>query len=89
MGTSIESRRTSAYSEDLKWRIVWQKEVLGYKCKDVAVNLGVDAATVSRTVARFRETCGVQRKDDSSTRYSKLTTPLELMIIEGLRPRVA
>ena len=63
MGTSLESRRTSAYSEDLKWRIVWQKEVLGFKCKDVAVNLGVDAATVSQTVARFRETGGVQRRD--------------------------
>ena len=82
MGTSIESRRTSVYSEDLKQRIVWQKEVLGCKCKDVAVNLGVDTATVSQTVDRFRETGGVQRKDDSATStYSKLMTPLELMTI--------
>ena len=81
-GTSYEPCRTSAYSEDLKWRIVWQREVLGLKCKDVAVNLGVDSATVSRTVARFRETGGVKKKDHPSTRaYRKLTTVLEFTII--------
>ena len=80
-GTSYEPCRTSAYSEVLKWRIVWQKEVLGLKCKDVAVNFGVDSATVSRTVARFRETGGVKKKDHPSTRaYRKLTTVLEFTL---------
>ena len=50
--TSCEPGRTRAYSEDLRWRIVWQREALGKKCKDVASNLGVDAATVSRVVTR-------------------------------------
>ena len=50
--TSCEPGRTRAYaySEDLRWRIVWQREALGKKCKDVASNLGVDTVTVSRVV---------------------------------------
>ena len=43
--TSCEPGRTRAYGEDLRWRIVWQREALGKKCKDVASNLGVDPAT--------------------------------------------
>ena len=27
--TSIESARSSAYSEDIRWRMVWQTEALG------------------------------------------------------------
>ena len=54
--TSCEPRRMWAYGEDLRWRIVWQREALGRKCIDLAVNLGVDVATVSRVVTRFRHT---------------------------------
>ncbi len=47
-----------------------------------AVNLGVDSATVSRTVTRFRETGGVEKKKHPSTRvYCKLTASLELVIL--------
>ena len=46
------------------------------------MNLGVDSATVSRTVARFRETGGVKKKDHPSTRaYGKLTTALEFTLV--------
>ena len=81
-GSSCEPRRTNAYSEDLRWRMVWQREGLGKKCSDVAVNLGVDPATVSRTVARFRQTGDVQKKSYPSDRaFRKLTLCLEFMII--------
>ena len=37
-GSSCEPKRTSAYSEDLRWRMVWEREcLLGKKCSDVAV----------------------------------------------------
>ena len=52
-GPSCEFRRMSFYSEDLKWRMVWQRECLGKKCSEVAINLIVDATTISRIVARF------------------------------------
>ena len=88
MVTSCEPGRTSAYSQDLRWRMVWQKEAQGRTCKEVALNLGVDAATVSRTVARFRETGGVQKRKHPSTRvFRKLTAPLELMIIHFVLKR--
>ena len=78
---NLENRCT-AYSEDLKWRMVWQCEALGLKYSDVAANLGVDSATVCRTVTQFRESGTVQKKKHPFPRaYNKLTTPLELMIV--------
>lgn len=49
----MEPHRSSAYSDDLRWRMVYQKEVLGLTCHKVARNLGVDLSTVSRIVSRF------------------------------------
>ena len=66
--TSCEPRRTKAYSEDLRWRIVWQRESLRKSCKEVATNLGVDPVTVSTIVTRFRETGHVQKKSHTSRR---------------------
>ena len=86
--TSCEPGRTRAYSEDLRWRIVWQREALGKKCKDVASNLGVDSATVSRIVTRFRETGLVVKKSYPSRRaFRKLTTGVETMILHILLRR--
>ena len=67
--------------EDLRWRMVWQREALGKKCKDVAANLCVDLATVSRTVARFREIGLVLKKCHQSRRsvaFRKLTVVTEM-----------
>ena len=40
--TSCEPTRCSAYSEDLRWRIVWQTEALPYTSDQVASNLGIE-----------------------------------------------
>jgi hypothetical protein len=46
---TCESTCCSAYSEDLRWRIVWQTEALHYTGKQVASNLGIpDKLTVNR-----------------------------------------
>ena len=37
---SYEPGRTKPYHIDIRWRMVWQREVLGLKLKDVANNLG-------------------------------------------------
>ena len=82
METSYESSRTSAYSEDLKWRVIWQSDALGLKQRDIAVNLGVDSATVSRTLPRFRESGTVSKKNHPVPRvFKNLTAPLELTIL--------
>ena len=58
---SCEPARTSAYSEDLQWRMIWQSELLGYSQQPIAQNLGVDQSTVSRTIQLFDTDYGVCR----------------------------
>jgi transposase len=78
--TSCEPRRRSAYSPDLRWRMVWQTEVLGIRYKDVASHLNVDITTVWRTVKLFRQTGDVQKKAYPRERaYRKLSASLELI----------
>ena len=82
--TSCEPRRTSAYSDDniIRWRMVWQKQVLGYTYATVAANLNVDQATVWRIVKLFGETGQVRKRAYPKERaYRKLTRLLELLIL--------
>ena len=57
-----EPHRTKAYSNDLRWRMVWQREVLECSYKDISMNLNVDLSTVWRVVKTFRETGCVNKK---------------------------
>ena len=59
---SYEPMRTSAYSEDIRWRMVWQREVQGFTLKRVARNLSVDVSTVHRIVKKFEETGNVSKR---------------------------
>ena len=79
MASSYEPRRASAYSEDLRWRMIWQREVLGYQSSQIAVNLGVDCSTVWRTVKLFRETGDVHKRTPST--YPKRLTPAAEFVI--------
>ena len=87
---SCERNRKVAYSEDLRWRMVWQKSILGYTYEQVASNLNVDKSTVWRTVKLFDETGDVTKKSYS---YSlgksprKLTRPVELTILHVVLSR--
>ena len=58
-GHSCEPGRKAAYSEDIRWRMVWQRQVQGLTLDQVATNLCVDTSTVHRIVSRFQAT-GVQ-----------------------------
>ena len=80
MATSYESSRASAYSNDLRWRMIWQKEVLGLETCQVAANLGVDYSTVWRIVKLFRETGDVQKKKQPGA-VKALTSVAELITI--------
>ena len=82
MATSCEPMRKSAYSNDLRWRMVWQKEVLGYKYRTIAANLNVDLSTVWRVVALFRNSGSVDKKPYSrSESLQTLTPPLQLHVL--------
>ena len=47
--TCCESKRSSTYSEDLRWCMVYQKG-MGHSYTEVAKNLSVDQSTVKRVV---------------------------------------
>ena len=80
--TSYETRRTSPYSEDLRWRMIWQREVKGLQVTKVATNLGVDPSTVSRIVAQFRCLGVVHKKRHPSNKVcTKLTETIKVCIL--------
>ena len=61
--TSCEPNRCSAYSDDLRWRIVYQRTALGLSYREIAANLCVDASTVCRIVQLFERTGNVSKKN--------------------------
>ena len=80
--TSSEPGRTSAYSEDLRWKIVWQNMALGLPNSTVARNLCVDASTVSRIMRLFHATGSVSKHSYPNERASrKLTHPCQRLIL--------
>ena len=52
---SCESKKTSAYSNDLRWCIVYMVEMQHKLYREVAENLAVDPSTVYRTVNLFSD----------------------------------
>ncbi|XP_065908973.1 uncharacterized protein [Dysidea avara] len=83
---SIERSRCSAYSDDLRWRIVWHKLALGMDDKSTASNLCVDPSTVFRIMKRFNASGGSVSKKEypKDCRVLKLTKPVEAVILNML-----
>ena len=80
---SCEPGRTSAYSEDLRWRMVWQREAIGLPRSVVASNLGVDESTVFRTLQLFHSTGSVAKRKYPTDRAARiLTSPCQLLILD-------
>ena len=72
--------RTSPYSKDFQWRMVWQKEVMGLKLKNVATNLSVDISTVWKVIKLFENTGSVvKRPYPKGRRTKKLTDVIKLL----------
>lgn len=81
--SSINPSKSNAYSEDLRWRMVWQREGLGLTFKTVGQNLGVDQSTVSRVVSLFKATGSVQKRPypNDARPSKKLSKPVQLTIL--------
>ena len=81
MMTSCEKLRSSAYSKDLRWRIIWQRHGLNLTCQGIAENLSIDKSTVSRIANLFATTGDVSKKKYPSEKACrKLTLPVQLLI---------
>ena len=76
MATSSEPGRTSAYSNDLRWKMVYQREALSLTFSVIASNLCVDVSTVKRVLKLFRETGSVTKKPYPKERSSRKLTPV-------------
>ena len=77
---SMEPCRSRAYDEDLKWRMVYQRKMLGLTYEQIANNLSVDVSTVWRNVRRFESEGNVQARKNKG--YHKLTATEEIAILE-------
>lgn len=59
--TSCESSRTSAYSQDIRWRIIYQYYGLQLSHHNIATNLNIDKSTVCRIIALLESTGDVTK----------------------------
>lgn len=78
--TSAERARTTAYSPDIRWRMVWLRISLEMSIKSIAKRLQVGVATVYRILSRFEST-GDVRPTTRTTRYRKLDELHDLYVI--------
>ena len=62
---SMEPHRRRAYGDDLKWRMVYQRLMMGLTYQQIAKNLSVDTSTVWRAVEKF------QAEGTVGTKYCK------------------
>ena len=84
MSFSMETRRTSPYSDDLRWRMIWQKEALGLSSSEVATRLGVDPTTVRRIIRKFKRTGNVGKEKYPVRLHPlrKLSLPIQFCIAD-------
>ena len=75
---------SKAYSPDLRWRMVYQRCVLGLPYRQIASNLNVHVSTVQRTVKLYQETGTVLSiQGYHSTTTKKLSLQDQCLIIEA------
>ena len=52
----MTSARTTGYSPDIGWRVVWQRLSLNYRYKDIAMRLQIGVGTAHRIFKKFELT---------------------------------
>lgn len=86
---SCEPRRSSAYSEDVRWRIIWQSQALSLSSKEIAIHLNIDILTVKRILHIFTTTGDVcKRTYSSERRYRKKVSQCNITYLILTRPGI-
>lgn len=83
--TTAQPQRTSPYSDELRWRMVYQYYGLKLRYRQIAANLNVDVSTVCRVINRYEETGDVSKKghpQGHDHHLKKLTPTDEFLILE-------
>lgn len=79
---SCEPSRSSAYSEDIRWRVVWQSLALQLPIKQVAMNLCIDQSTARRICDKFETSGEVQKRVYPADKaFRKLNEPAQFFIL--------
>ena len=77
-----EPDRSSAYSEDLRWRMVWKKNALGFSSSAIAKNLNVHRSTVDGILQIFLSTgCVSKRVYPKEACFQKITPVCAMYIL--------
>ena len=63
MAFSAESGRKAAYSDDLRWRIVWQRIAQEKPYRDIAKNLNISVGTVHNIWQKFEATGDISKEE--------------------------
>ena len=80
--TSSEPARTSSYSNDLRWKMIYQREGLCFPFHRIADNLNVDISTVKRICKIFKQTGNVNKKRYPKEKSSrKITKVVQFYIL--------
>ena len=88
MAFSCEKNSTTAYSEDLRWHMVWQSQALSFSSATITRNLGVDVSKVKRIVDLFERIGQVRKRDyPAGITFSVITEPVQLYILHLLLDR--
>ena len=66
---SYEPKHCTAYPTNLRWHMVYQREVLNLSYETIGHNLGVDPFTVYRTVNLFLKTGNVDKNSTTQQTY--------------------
>ena len=81
-----EKKRTAAYNDHLRWRIVWKHGAEGKSQVRIAEELCVDKSTVSRMLKLFSQTGKVKKRAYPKEKsYRKLTKPAQLLILQPIQ----
>ena len=79
---SYEPARSSTYSDDLRWRMVYQRMALGLTFDQISKILRVDKTTAQRTVTLFKTTGSIHKQPYPKEKASrKLTPPAQMYIL--------
>lgn len=86
---SCEPGRRKAYTEEFRWRMVWQKEVMRLSLTDIAKNLNVSRSTVWRINNLFYCTGTITKRSYPVDRRAtkKLTEVVKMFILNTVVDR--
>ena len=81
---SAEPGRKSAYSPDIRWRVVWQRIGMELSFRQIALNLNISCSTAQTTFKRFERTGTVSRKEQRCRKELRSLSDTDELHIVGL-----